>query len=114
MRIWHEKLIPCLCRQHLLAVWREGLGCWKILTEDKKGYRNHPAVKEFYGHLDFLWCRLYDIREEMLKRGYHPKELPRMAHTPQGDNCCDGVPTEWESLEVQIEKLKAKGCKCNV
>lgn len=36
MRIWHESLIPKLCRQHLLAMWREGLGAYKIITENKK------------------------------------------------------------------------------
>jgi hypothetical protein len=108
MRIWHEKLIPCLCRQHLLAVWREGLGCLKIITEGKKGYRNHPATQEFINAPSQLLERLYRIRQEMLHRGYKPKEIPscRILDT--------GIVKEWESLEVQREKLKAKGCSCRV
>jgi len=114
MRIWHEKLIPKLCQKHLCAMWREGLGCFKILIEDKKGYRNHPAVKEFDGHIDMLWIRLFDIREEMKKRGYNPKELPLLKHIQQGEHCCEGLPIPWQTLEQQIEILKAKGCKCNI
>jgi len=114
MRIWHEKLIPHLCRQHLLAVWREGLGCWSILTNNKKGYRNHPAFKEWEDHFDILWLRLYEIREEMLKRGYNPKKLPNIRHKPVNEFCCSGFPKEWQTLDEQIEVLKQKGCDCNL
>ncbi len=65
--MWHEKLIPKLCRQHLLAMWREGLGIYSILSNNKKGYRNHPAVKEFEDSLGVLWFRLYAVRREMIK-----------------------------------------------
>lgn len=113
MRIWHEQLIPHLCQKHLCAMWREGLGCYKIITENKKGYRNHPAVKEFENYPGRLLYRLSQVREEMLKRGYHPKELPKIkwigfevTYTP--------VETPWQTLEEQIEILKAKNCKCNV
>ncbi len=109
MRIWHEELIPKLCQKHLCAVWREGLGCYKIITENKNGYRNHPATQEFMDCPNFLWLRLHKIREEMLARGYKPKELP--SSVPQ---VMIGFPKEWQSLEEQVEILKAKGCKCNV
>lgn len=109
MRIWHEDLIPILCRQHLLAVWREGLGCWAILTEDKKGYRNHPAVKEFEGNTIILWDRLAKIHKEMVSRGYHPKRLP----IPRGYIGANEY-KPWQSLEEQIEVLKHKGCDCDL
>jgi hypothetical protein len=89
-------------------MWREGLGAYKILTEGKKGYSNHPAVKEFSeNHLE-LKNRLWLVRQEMLKRGYHPKPLPdaRMKY--------GGEVKEWQTLEEQIEVLRAKGCKCNI
>lgn len=110
MRIWHEKLIPYLCRQHLLACWREGLGAYKIITENKKGYRNHPAVKEFERHPELLWYRLEDIRDEMLKRGYKPKETPSCVSGPPGLEKL--IP--WQSLEQQIEVLKNKKCQCAI
>lgn len=108
MRIWHEKLIPMLCRQHLLAVWREALGAYSIIIEGKKGYRNHPATIEFARHPNKLWLRLYAIREEMLKRGYKPKPMPTMPMCP------DVSPevTEWQSIDEQIRILKIKGCDC--
>lgn len=108
MRIWHEKLIPKLCQKHICGVWREALGAYKIITEDKKGYRNHPAVKEFENAAGCLWERLHFIREEMLRRGYHPKELPAFV------DCASHDQKEWQTLEQQIEILKTKGCKCHV
>lgn len=109
MRIWHEQLIPKLCQKHLCAVWREALGCYKIITEGKKGYINHPATQEFLNYPDQLFDRLALIREEMLRRGYHPKDLPIQPEMPDA-----GLPDEWQTLEQQIEILKAKHCKCNI
>lgn len=96
-----------MCRQHLLAVWREGLGCYQIILKDKKGYRNHPATQEFVDCPIALWNRLSTIRTEMLARGYNPKELPPSIKR-------FGKVKEWQTLEKQIEVLKAKGCECNV
>lgn len=110
MRIWHQSLIPLLCRQHLLAVWRESLGAYKIITEDKKGYRNHPAVKEFENAPLSLHFRLFRIREEILNRGYNPKEMPPVYYIQIPEQ----PPIPWQTLDQQIEILKAKGCDCNV
>jgi uncharacterized protein (TIGR02328 family) len=110
MRIWHEKLISKLCRQHLLAVWREGLGCYSIIINNKKGYRNHPATQEFIKAPDMLWVRLRRIREEMLRRGYHPKEVPEPTY-----KLPEELPVKpWQTLEEQTAVLKAKGCKCKI
>lgn len=110
MRIWHEKLISKLCRPHLLAMWREGLGCLGIVCGYKKGYRFHPQVKEFMNHDYKLYNRLYQVREEMLKRGYYPKPLPNIIvwNTPRPRY------TPWQSLQKQTEILRAKGCQCQV
>lgn len=107
MRIWHEKLIPCLCRNHILGVWREALGAYKIITEGKLGYRFHPATKEFLECPEALHYRLRVIREEMLRRGYNPKELPELVEF-------GGVVREWQTLEEQVEVLRGKGCECNL
>lgn len=109
MRIWHESLIPHLCQKHLCAMWREGLGCYAIVTSDKKGYRNHPATQEFIDAPYALWKILRQVRQEMLSRGYHPKELPALP-----DNMFSTVKKPWQSLEEQISVLKAKGCSCHV
>lgn len=129
MRIWHQDLIPKLCQKHLCAMWREGLGCYKILNEGKKGYRNHPATKEFEFHLDLLWDRLLLVREEMLKRGYHPKEMPYFTlfqaispiiYDEQKTNIGIDLFSErspykpWQTLEEQIKVIKLKKCNCKL
>jgi len=106
MRIWHQKLIPRLCQKHLCGMWRESLGCYKIITENKKGYLNHPATQEFVNCPSALYERLKAVRQEMLARNYNPKELPDF-ELPVG-----GVVKEWQTLEEQIEILQNKGCKC--
>lgn len=108
MRIWHEQLIPKLCQKHLCACWREGLGAYKIITENKRGYRNHPAVKEFENNALELKNRLWAVRKEMLSRGYNPKPLPDAPMT----HGVEVIP--WQDLETQIKHLRAKGCKCNI
>lgn len=92
----------------MCGVWRESLGAYKIITENKSGYRNHPATQEFIDCPTALYERLKVIRQEMLNRNYHPKELPVCNLTPSG------TVKEWQSLEEQIEVLLSKGCKCNI
>lgn len=109
MRIWHEDLVPHLCRQHLLAVWREGLGCYNVVTSDKQGYRNHPATKEWLHAPLALWNYLRLVRREMLERGYNPKPMPpKPPYTPSEYR------KEWQTREEQIDVLKTKGCDCKI
>lgn len=109
MRIWHEQLIPLLCRQHLLACWREGLGAYKIITENMDiSYARHPATLEFQNCPEILYQVLETLRQEMLARGYKPKELPTRTYTGIGKR----IP--WQTLEQQIEVLKSKKCECRV
>jgi len=112
MRIWHTEIIPHLCRQHLLAVWREGLGTWAILTQDKKGYRNHPAVKEWDGDLLGLYMRLCVIRSEMLRRGYNAKNIPCTQEQFMRLSAKQNKP--WQTREEQIHVLRLKKCACTV
>lgn len=120
MRIWHQSLIPRLCQKHLCAMWREGLGAYKIIIEHKKcSYANHPATLEFKNHPELLWMRLHAVRNEMLKRGYHPKEMPRVItceNWPYDENFnLNNHPyQEWQTLEEQLAWLKTKGCKCQI
>ena len=108
MRILHEQLIPNLCQKHLCAMWCEGLGAYKIITENKKGYRNHPATQEFIDAPLALWHRLLQVKLEMEYRGYHPKEIP-----PKPQNSTGSI-NLWQTLEEQIQILKDKKCKCNI
>jgi hypothetical protein len=90
-------------------MWREGLGAYKIVTGEVDGgsYKNHPATKEFRYAPQYLWMRLKMVREEMLKRGYHPKELPAYDFT-----AC--TPDPWQTLEEQIKIIRSKNCKCKI
>lgn len=116
MRVWNQKLIKKLCRNHLLGQWRESLGCHKIITEyyatgKKLGYFNHPQVQQYLDKPQKLFSILDTTRNEMIKRGYNPKPLP--------DVNCEGKPLfgklkEWQTLEEQIEVLKNKNCDCKV
>ena len=110
MRIWHKKLIPLLCRQHLLACWREALGAYSIITNHKEGYKNHPAVKEFKDAPEALYARLHFIRQEMLNRGYQPKPLPEPAY----HLFRNGLIHQWQTLKEQVTILKEKHCNCQV
>lgn len=109
MRIWHETLVPKLCRQHLLAQWREGLGCLKAVMGETKGYINHPQTKAYRYAPNKLLSVLELTRAEMINRGYNPKPIPNY---PQVDNPEDY--REWQSLKEQIKLLKAKECKCSI
>jgi len=107
MRVWHKELIPKLCKNHLLAMWREGLGLYKILKKGEGGYYNHPQTKMYHGARHAQWEILKKTREEMLSRDWNPKELPP---EPQED----GEPNEWQSLQEQIKILKDKNCNCKI
>ena len=114
MRIWHEQLIPKLCQKHLCAMWREGLGAYKIITEGKKGYRNHPAVKEFEDCPSYLFHRLLRVRAEMINRGYNPKPLPLVENLDELMQGFSGKIKPWQTLDEQVAHLRAKGCKCDI
>lgn len=96
-------------------MWREGLYLYGLLNSDHQSpYRHHPAFKEFATAPNQLLKRLYFVREEMLNRGYHPKELP-----PELYDLIEPYPKEWKTLEEQIEILKnkrntIKSCKCKI
>lgn len=107
MRIWNEKLIPSLCQKHLCAMWREGLGAYKIIVEHSTcSYSKHPATLEFINCPENLWQRLELLKDEATKRGYHFKDLPKYVKF-------GGQVKEWQTLEEQKEILKSKKCKCN-
>jgi len=107
MRIWHESLIPKLCVKHLVAMWRESLGAYAIITQGKKGYRSHPATQEFVECPEQLHDVLVQLYLESVKRGYKFKDIPdHVAYY--------GSRKPWQSLNEQVVVLKAKQCSCMV
>jgi hypothetical protein len=107
LRIWDISLIEFLCDKHLLAVWREGLGAYSIITNNKKGYSKHPAVLEYKKSPTTLWYILKHIREKMTNKQWKPKELPMKVDKI-------GKIKIWQTIEQQIEILNNKNCKCNI
>ena len=114
MRVWHKNLIPQLCNMHLVALWREARIMFYGIINDKPGWRNHPARKEFENCPDKLWDRMMLVKNEADKRGLNFK-----APIPPRPKESGIEPIEWQSLEEQIEILKQKSkdierCKCRL
>ncbi|OQA03532.1 MAG: Pyrimidine dimer DNA glycosylase [bacterium ADurb.Bin400] len=107
MRIWD--LSPkYLCREHLLGEHRELHAIWEILTEGRRGYRNHPEVKRWEGKLAALYLRHEDEVKEMMSRGYkHKSPLDVSRATGSSDQ-----DTMINTIEEQKELLRSKGCDC--
>lgn len=70
MRIWDDENGKprdprLLCRQHLLGVHNEAGCIFNIHTKGLNGFRNHPEVKRWAGHLPAL-KRVHDeVAEEV-------------------------------------------------
>lgn len=110
MRIWHEQLIPKLCQKHLCGMWREALGAYKIISDNRTdlAYFKHPATQEFVNAPIALWHILSFVKLEMESRGYHPKDLPPKPIKMTSDR------KPWQTLAEQTEHLKLKNCKCEI
>lgn len=109
MRIWD---VPpaILCRQHLLGEHRELHGLWRILSEGRAGYANHPETRRWRGKLAALYQRHDALVAEMVRRGYrHASPLdPRLATG-------EAIQHEYvDTPEEQMAILRAKGCACSV
>jgi hypothetical protein len=110
MRIWD---IPCnqLCRKHLLGEHRELHAIWSILTNNKKGYRNHPETKRWEGKLYGLYLRHQEQVNEMKRRGYNHNS---MLYHNKARRIRFVQDVFVNTIEEQKEILKNKKCECLV
>jgi hypothetical protein len=94
----------------LLGEHRELHGLWRILTENRQGYAQHPETRRWRGKLAALYERHEALVEEMVHRGYrHGSPLdPRQATGSAVQN--DFV----DPLEAQFAILRDKGCECAI
>lgn len=106
MRIWTIQPNK-LCKNHLLGLWREALGCYQIITQDKSGYSNHPQTKQYADCPEKLHKVMSNVRQEMLNRGWNPKPLPERVEY-------GGKEKVWQTNEEQLKVLKDKGCECKL
>jgi hypothetical protein len=109
MRIWD--LPPdVLCRSHLLGEHRELHAIWTVLTQGKTGYAHHPETLRWTGKLQALHARHEALVQEMEGRGYQ-HHSPLTPSDPQDQATQDHFV---DSVERQLELLRAKGCDCRV
>ncbi len=107
MRVW-DVPVEELCRVHLLGEHRELHAIWTILTQDRRGYRNHPETKRWEGKLAALYVRHGEQAREMERRGYrHASDLD--------ETLANGEKVQLQfvdTIERQRELLLAKPCEC--
>jgi hypothetical protein len=107
MRIWDVDP-ALLCRSHLLGEHRELHAIWVVLTQDRRGYRNHPETRRWEGRLGALYTRHEALVAEMTARGY--------AHrSPLDPALAGGAATQTVFVDPpqrQLEILRAKPCPC--
>jgi hypothetical protein len=107
MRIW-DVSPKLLCRNHLLGEHRELHALWTIITQNKKGYINHPETKRWIGKTAALFARHELLIAEMKKRGYnHASSLEK--RLAKGEK----IQTSFvDSISKQKMILKSKPCDC--
>jgi hypothetical protein len=107
MRVW-DISPKKLCRNHLLGEHNEIHAIYSIISNNKKGYSNHPEVKRWEGKLKALYKRHQMVVNEMRKRGYlHKSPLdPKMAKGLDTQNRLLNTKTE------QMRILQNKSCEC--
>ena len=109
MRIW-DISPDKLCRNHLLGEHSELHAIWSILTQNKKGFANHPETLRWRGRLRALYLRHEKIVQEMKKRGYNH-------YSPLDVRFATGKSIQNQfvnSYQEQINILKNKKCRCKV
>jgi hypothetical protein len=73
MRLWtlHPKYLDS---KGLVALWREGLLARAVLRGQTKGYRHHPQLLRFNGHVApraVINSYLREVADEATRRGYN-------------------------------------------
>lgn len=109
VRIWD--LEPAvLCDRHLVGEHAELHALWAVLTQDKRGYREHPETKRWVGRLAALHARHERLVAEMAARGFRH-------HSPLDAALATGSAEQTELVDTlahQRALLVAKGCACRV
>lgn len=105
LRLWslHPKFLDT---KGLTAVWREGLLAQRVLSNESKGYRNHPQLIRFKEHpqpATAIGYYLFHIWKEAEERGYNfKKEKILKIHSIKKIKVTDG------QLEYEFKLLRNK------
>ena len=111
MRVWDFDP-KYLCNKHLLAQHNEIHTIWNVHTKGLSGWRRHPEVKRWAGHLPALFLKHAGTADEMERRGFqHKSPIPLPLVGAVED------PEPWQPLGKQLDVLWAKrhevaGCDC--
>lgn len=106
MRIW-DIPVAYLCQRHLLAEHAELHAIWSIITNNKRGYANHPEVIRWRDAMPALKLRHDNQVGELSIRGMNHRSDVR------GIIAGTRVPSyQLESVERQIVLLRTKPCSC--
>lgn len=107
MRIW-DIAPKKLCNKHLFGEHRELHAIFSILTNNKKGYRNHPETKRWVGKLKALYQRHEKLVKEIKRRKYNHQ-------SPLNKKLALGKLKQDEFVNTKSEQkiiLKHKDCDC--
>lgn len=109
MRVW-DVPVAHLCDKHLLAQHLEIHTMYSVITNNKRGYANHPETKRWRDNIPSLRWMHEITREQMRKRGFNHKS-PIEGNNKAPNVVLLGVV---DSVKVQIDELSAKGCHCDI
>ena len=102
MRLWtlHPKYLD---PQGLVALWREALLARAVLSDETRGYKNHPQLDRFKSQKDpclAINAYLIGIFEESLSRGYsfNQSKIEPVKDVLQIEATSEQVNFEWRHL----------------
>ena len=107
MRLWslHPKYLD---RQGILGLWREGLLAQKVLSDQTKGYRNHPQLLRFRNSKNpqkAISLYLLSVYNEAARRGYR-FDLSKIGDTSSGREL--KIPLNRGQLKYEFKHLLKK------
>lgn len=103
-----------LCKNHLLGEHRELHGVWTVITQNKKGYANHPETMRWRGKLPALKRRHDMLVAEFKRRGWKSGFDHKTPLSLKGITGSKIQRVKVDPLEQQIKEIKAKGCNCKL
>ncbi|CAN5204936.1 pyrimidine dimer DNA glycosylase/endonuclease V [soil metagenome] len=105
MRLWsiHPSYLDS---KGLVALWREGLLAYHVLSGKTKGYTKHPQLDRFYAHENTIAAIVYylhAVADEAYSRGFsfNRSKLPERIETAK-------IPVTKGQIMYEMTHLKSK------
>lgn len=119
MKIWHEDIVPKLCKRHLSLAYRDAASVYEIVVEKKRHQYDKANVAEFKNCPMEIAFRLYVIHDELHKRGVNlglppfPFDISDVPFTQAIREGKIYVPWQTKKNQEFILKHKCKSCLVN-